>query len=238
MGVKKVNRKFLLVSLVILIIVLLYSVVILVTYVSCNYKQSLHKESSYCQFSIIKGYEYYEKLNPPMKIVEIERGTSVISAPSEVIEKADQYIISLIGENYFEDKFTLKESFSYPLSEKDRSSYSVIYDYLLGKVIVRLDLDKNIVKYQGPTKPYSFSISKEEAIRIAKSNGLQEPITAELVYGGKGYESDTGTITESYMWNVWSDKHSKGDPEIVYIDIDTGNILGVKTYLEVPIREY
>ena len=156
---------------------------------------------------------------------------SNIFVSPEIIEKANQYVISLVGEEYFKNKFTLS-NLSY------HSKNTIIYDYFLGQVTLRLNTEGNVREYQGPTKPYSFNIDKEEAVRIAKSKGLQEPITAQLVYGGLGFDSDAGTITESYMWDVSSQKYSEGNLWIIYVDIDTGDIIGVKTFVYAPVREW
>lgn len=178
------------------------------------------------------------EIEPSGEVVDVPaNATNTPQAPNEIIEKANQYIISLIGEDYFKDKLVFDKSISYSYSGKDASSYAVIYGYFLGQVLVRLNSKGEIVSYQGPTKSYSFNINKEEAIRIAKSRGLQEPIDAQLVYGGTGFGSDTGSITESYMWDISSGRISEGSLEIVYIDIDSGNIIGVKTFERVYLRE-
>ena len=58
---------------------------------------------------------------------------------------------------------------------------------------------------------------------------MYNPADAEIVYGGRGFQSDLGLITESYMWNTFSDVAEEGTPYVIYIDIDSGNIIGKLT---------
>lgn len=188
-------------------------------------------------FSLSENRSYGEEENiipTEPEMGEAKEGTPAGPISPEMVEKANQYIISLIGEEYFKNKFILYKSIS---DSSSGSSGVVIYNYFLGQVSLRINSNGIIREYIGPTKPYSLNINKEEAIRIAKSRGLQEPIDAQLVYGGIGFSSDNGSITESYIWDISSSKISKGNLEIVYVDIDTGDVIGVKTFEYIPLHE-
>ncbi len=145
-------------------------------------------------------------------------------APSWIIEKANNYMISLLGEDYFYNNITL-------VASSADSDYAVQYSHPnMSFIQVRLDTYGNVTKYRGPTKPYSFNLTEEQAIETAKNQGLMEPIEASIVYGGTGFSTDSGSIYENYMWHLYSGKYRSGRPNIVYVDVDNGNILGVKHF--------
>jgi len=154
--------------------------------------------------------------------------------PQSIITKANEYIISIVEQSYFNQYFEFIGGSVYSAG-KDGSSYSVLYKYLIPmedvavsapEIIVRLDMDGDVVSYRGPTKAYNFLKTKEQVLSIARKNGMYNPTGAEIVYGGQGYQSDSGLITESYMWDVFSDVVEEGTPYVIYIDIDSGNIIG------------
>jgi len=160
-------------------------------------------------------------------------------APQIIITKADEHIISKVGQSYFSEFFEFVNSSSYSQG-KDGSSYAVQYKYLIPEnnfrtgvgteqVIVRLSSNGDVVSYQGPLRAYEFVVTKERALSIARKNGMLSPTDAEIVYGGKGFRSDTGLITESYIWNVFSDSAEEGTPYVIYIDVDTEDMIGKLT---------
>ena len=172
------------------------------------------------------------------------------SAPQWAIIKADEYITSIIGKSYFDQYFQFVGSSSRGGSQKSPSSeyasgssgsdvkklsaYSVFYRYLIPyehgsraeSIYVHLNSDGNIVSYEGPIKPYKFLITKNEVYVIARNNGMVTPTGAEIVYGGIGFQSDTGTINESYVWDVSSNTAEEGTPYVIYINVDSGEVIG------------
>lgn len=162
-------------------------------------------------------------------------GVSIVKyppAPSWVVKRANNYMISLLGEDYFYNNITFVASFF-----KGPEHYAVEYRHPnISFIQVRLDSYGNVTKYIGPTKSYSFNLTEQQAIEIAKNYGLMEPIEAKIVYGSDGFQTDSGSIYENYMWHV---SHSggrslpAGNLEIVYLDVDNGNVLGKLTYRNV-----
>ncbi len=147
-------------------------------------------------------------------------------AASWIIDKANNYMISLLGEDYFYNNIKFVTSTTQGLNQ-----YAVEYRHpKIDFIQVRLDVYGNVTSYRGPTKPYSFNLTKEQAIEIAKSYGMMEPIEASLVYGGIGFQTDSGNIYESYMWHLYSKSYRSGRPNIVYIGVDNGEILGAKFF--------
>lgn len=178
----------------------------------------------------------------PIEAVPVTGGGKQV--PQSIITKANEYIISIVGQSYLNQYFESIGSSAYSV-DKDGSSYSVLYKYLIPavdgavraqEIIVRLDSKGDIVSYRGPTKPYKFLIDKEQALSIARKNGMYNPTNAEIVWGGQGFQSDSGLITESYMWNVFSDVAEEGTPYVIYIDVDSGNIIGKLTQGSTEIR--
>jgi len=109
-------------------------------------------------------------------------------APNWVIEKANTHIVSYVGENYFEANVSLKESYRVSFTFQE-DQFKIIYSYRIPlpaeeittkakEFITWLDKDGNVFDYTGPRKPYQFSITEEEAIAIAKNNGIQNPVEA------------------------------------------------------------
>ena len=152
-------------------------------------------------------------------------------SPDWIINKAEQYIISLVGKTYYNEHFSLVSS---AITGKGVTEYLVYYTFdfpenvqnSLGTGVntmqVKLDQKGNIVEYRGPTRAYNFLISKEQAITLAQKAGLKQPTNAEIVFG-KDHEIDEG-----YVWEVWTDVLNKGELEIVYLDVDTGEVIATK----------
>ncbi len=154
-------------------------------------------------------------------------------APSEIIAKADKYIISIVGQSYFDQYFEPLSSASMAAPDKDGSSYSVTYLYTAPEKVyrahgadVRLNINGDVVSYKGPDKPYQFLITREQVLNIAKNNGMTNPTDAAITYGGNGLQTDKGPIYESYVWVVSSDTAQQGTPYAMAIDVDSGMVLG------------
>lgn len=178
----------------------------------------------------------------PLKEHKVIEGKTT-SAPQKIIQIANNYIISLVGSDYFQQNFILVHTVdSGGTSPKDSSRYVVEYQYSLGnkifKTTVRLDESSSVILYTGPTSAIKLNISKEQAIEIAEDNGLEGALTADLVSGKNGFISDGGVIYEEYLWSVWTDRMDEnysGKPQQIYIDVKTGDILGIKTYEYYPV---
>ena len=176
-------------------------------------------------------------------------------APEWVLDKAKQHIISYIGEEYFNKHIFVKKSWTEPTVDKIGSKYRIYYDYKfrikgdLSETSIEFPLFLNPVgnlveyrdiKYRGPQKPYAFNISRNEAIEIAKENGLPiSNITIMIERDGKTYNETKITITrielglnfknlginESYIWYLETEDYQPGKPEAVYVDVDSGKVL-------------
>lgn len=157
-------------------------------------------------------------------------------APDFIIQKANEYIIGFVGKDYFNSYFSLNDSYKivYPVESfgKDlygKDQYIVGYFYNIPHkdvfrrdVGVRFDLDGNIAEYTGPKKPYKFLITKDQAIKIAKQNGIENI-------------EDWG-IHAWGNWEVYGPTTSEGwDRNTVYIDVDTGEVL--RRTIDTGIRE-
>ncbi len=183
---------------------------------------------------------------------------------AEVKESADNFIISLVGEDYFNQKISFIEMVQVsPLQLPDGSRYAlyeVVYSYDIplpdddlileprtAKTIT-LEIDDyyfRVSYYEGPTKPYKFLITKGQAIEIAESRGLENPVFAKIGhYAPSAIEPVNGTNVVNIAWVVSrlqfekegniSSEPSAGagivptvqKPDIVYVDVDSGEVLG------------
>ena len=73
---------------------------------------------------------------------------------------------------------------------------------------------------------------------IARDNGMEEPWEIEIYYGRQGYKSDTHIEPGSYVWGVWSQSCvTTGNIEGVFIDVDTGKVIGKKTSSSTCLEE-
>lgn len=160
--------------------------------------------------------------------------------PEEMITRANQYLILLVGQAYFDahiggpimDSVTGKTTIEYSIEYNLGGFFDVYYNdrhiedsfsISTSIVLVKLDQKGNVLEYRGPTKPYNFSISKEQAMNLAQKAGLKQPTGAEIVFG-KDHE-----INEGYIWDVWTDAFlDEGELEIVYLDVDTGKVMATK----------
>lgn len=102
-----------------------------------------------------------------------------------------------------------------------------------GQIKVEVDTEGNVVKYSGPSKPHQFLLSESQAIQVAEEYGLENITDAKKV----GIPSKDGYI---FVWAVDSKEIFSCEKVLIfehgsqnmcfsrgiYIDVDTGNILG------------
>jgi len=158
------------------------------------------------------------------------------AAPPEIIDKARRYIISEVGEDYFNTHFTFRDSITdYRI---ERGPYRVDFHYNISAgnyattetVMIYLDSEGNVTETIGvPTERslMPFKISREDAIRIAKKAGLPEAITGYDVaihyYGGE---------IDAYVWCVGlsfvpeSVSYTVGGAGVA-IDANSGKVYGI-----------
>lgn len=154
----------------------------------------------------------------------------MIPAPNWILEEARKYIVSYVGEDYFNEHIEIKKSQTNFNVDKIGAKYVIYPDYSFlikgdnGKTIIgfKMWLDENgkVIKYEGPTKPYQFAISKGKAINIAEGKGLPSGGFARIEMGS------TFGVNESYIWYASTEKFEPGTMA-VYIDVDSGKVLGV-----------
>ncbi len=183
------------------------------------------------QFSQAKGSGIVKPVEPSNK-------TLAEPTPTWVINKSAGYIKSFVGDDYFNQHFTLRGNES--LLSEGSILYRIFYlydipsEYLASPnprhVFVTLDKDGNIIDYLGPKKPRAFSITKDQAVNEGKQNGLKEPITAEI---DRVLASNS---IDGYVWVVIgaieqsSCRNIGGTQEClipgIYVDVDDGSIQG------------
>jgi len=126
-------------------------------------------------------------------------------APDWIKEKAEAFIIDLVGEEYFKDHFELINAGDWGMeSEKDGSRYSISYYYHFTDAItsmkIKFNEEGNVVVYTGPDKPYQ-PMGIEKATKIAKEFGmLDDSFEIKLRKGDSmiGDEHDDQT----YYWVI------------------------------------
>lgn len=171
------------------------------------------------------------------------------SAPKWVIDKINNYIISMVDKDYFTKYLNLMGSQTKVKLDKVGAKYILTYIYTHNlkdspkstpyqvehQFTLRVDSNGNLlayrgIKYRGPNKPYQFLISKDKANQIAKKYGLEEPFEVSLYYGNQGYNSDIPLKEGTYVWGAGAQKCvTKGNIESLFIDVDSGRIIGKKT---------
>ena len=142
----------------------------------------------------------------------------VTEVPSAVLNKANEFIISKTGEEFFNKYITpdfARTKYNPPYYEMAYRFYMPEKDYVVGEIKFITDSTGNVLKDKDiigipnyKQKPYecNFTVDKDSAIKIAKENGLKEGIKAW----------DVGFIwnpkRQIYVWHVLSTLHEqKGD---------------------------
>jgi len=176
---------------------------------------------------------YAQPQSPP---TEITGGpTFERPAPSTIIQKANEYVIGFVGEDYFNSKFSLNDSYTSSDVYLVKYNYNIPYSYVHTGVLLFIYVNNESIEfYEGPKKAYSFTITEQKAVEIAKNNGLQNPVdnpVIEYLYGvcetgglpRPSNKKPNCLIIDGYVWDV-----SGGDfnaRKTFYIDVDSGALL-------------
>lgn len=160
--------------------------------------------------------------------------TTATDAPKEFVDIAEQHIIKQVGLEHFNEYVDFIDSkegkggtyqiwFSYKIPFKENLGSSAKY------IRVFVASNKQITEYKGPKRAYNFTIDVDEALRITIEEGISFPTEAQVILTEKDISVDNGkTIPEErYMWKVWTDRPKAGEPTVIYIDFESGEIIGV-----------
>lgn len=153
-----------------------------------------------------------------------------VAAPSDIISKANNYITSLVGKEYFINNLNYSQSSDLGSVGKGGSRYWVAYTYKIpyefyigtNSVQVSLDGSGNVVSYRGPTKAHTFAITKENAEKIAYNNGLRASSFDAIIITGSSWN-----MAEDYIWliSATGQYESGATLSAVFLDVDTGKVL-------------
>ncbi|OIO81098.1 hypothetical protein AUJ84_01680 [Candidatus Pacearchaeota archaeon CG1_02_32_132] len=157
------------------------------------------------------------------------------------MDDAESYIVSYVSQNYFDEHIELLRSQTNSNIDKSGAKYRVVYNYGFNikgdytRIFIEfemwLDESGNVIGYDGPLKPYNFLISRMEAKRIANDAGMTKVDSQNIIFG-LGFRTDKGEINERYVWYLSSEETVKGEPEVIYLDLDTGDVIGILTKIE------
>lgn len=189
-------------------------------------------------FKVLDKFENEGEGKPAIGVpIELE------PAPDLFLNKTKEYMAFYVGEKYFDEHIFVKKSWAEPKVDKIGAKYGIHYTYKFKikedlnetsvQFILWLDPNGNLVEYRGieyrgPQKPYSFNISRREAEDIARKQGIGKIATIDVVFGLLFY-SNEGVINESYIWYVSSENPAEGEPEVIYIGVDSGEVVGILT---------
>ncbi|MBI1972910.1 hypothetical protein HYS50_02810 [Candidatus Woesearchaeota archaeon] len=129
---------------------------------------------------------------------------------------------------------------------KSEEWWIIVYDYnfkaqgqvdpMARIIVVYLDKNGKIVRYEGPERAYTFKLGVDDVKKIAREAGMETPNEAYIRAGWVGWLADDSLVLgdekESILWQVISNNPEVGTPEIVYIHPDTGEVLGIYTRQE------
>jgi len=149
--------------------------------------------------------------------------------PEEGFCISGEYIMGMVGRDYFDAHFERK-SF-----ESNTAYYAFFYGYShnhgtgnIGlSMWIRLGNDRNVIGRHVVTLPQEITVSMEQAIDIAKKNGLQDPLSAAPALAG-----------EKICWRVvWlhTPAEQDYDNQMVYgfdVHCTTGEVIGEHRYIQ------
>ena len=161
-------------------------------------------------------------------------------APDDIIQKAQDYVVELLGEDYFRSHFSFKNTFKvtdYSYAFGVEFWYNIPYEADISSKIALITFDKEgrILTYRGPKRAYTFAITKEQAIEAAQKAGVEKPEHAQIIYayslpqvGLPIQGQEEPEVIDSYVWFI---EGSLGEVfgmgrQMTYIDVDTGEVLG------------
>ncbi len=146
--------------------------------------------------------------------------------PEEGFSISDEYIMGMVGRDYFDAHFKRK-SF-----ESNTAYYSYIYGYSHNpgdielSMWVRLGNDRSVTGQHVVTSPQEITVSEEQAIDIGRKNGLKDPLSAAPVLVG-------GKICWRVVWQH-SPTEQDYDNQTVYgfdVHCTTGEVIGEHRYI-------
>ena len=139
---------------------------------------------------------------------------------------SDKYIVGMVGRDYFDAHFKRK-SF-----ESNIAYYSYIYGYSHNpgdielSMWVRLGNDRSVIGQHVVTTPQEITVSEEQAIDIAKKNGLKDPLSAAPVLVG-------GIICWRVVWQHTPTEQDYDNQTVYGFDVHctTGEVIGEHRYI-------
>ena len=146
--------------------------------------------------------------------------------PEEGFGIADEYIVGMVGKDYFDAHFK-REAF-----ESNTAHYSYIYGYshTPGNIVlsmwVRVGNDRNVIGQHVVTTPQEITVSIGQAIGIGRRNGLKEPLSATPILVG-------GIICWRVAWQHTPTEHDYDNQTVYGFDVQctTGEIIGEHRYI-------
>ena len=148
--------------------------------------------------------------------------------PEEGFHIADEYIVGMVGTDYFDAHFKRK-SF-----ESNTAYYSFFYGYSHNpgagdielSMWVRLGNDRSVIGQHVVTTPQEITVSEEQAIDIAKKNGLKDPLSAAPVLVG-------GIICWRVVWQHTPTEQDYDNQTVYGFDVHctTGEVIGKHRYI-------
>jgi len=164
--------------------------------------------------------------------------------PNWILEKGKSYIIFYVGEDYFDKHIFVDKAYF-----KGSWRYEIYYGY---RFKVKGDVSNTthyftlffspggdfIGKVKGPPeKRYSFNVSRADVIEAALGRDLPSADSVGVTYGPSIL--GTGNVSqESYIWSVGVEikNYNRDKPEVVYVDVDSGEVLGIYSSNRVLMR--
>lgn len=152
-----------------------------------------------------------------------QSGQGISDKPKQVTITKNEDISGADANNQGREVHVVTYRYSVPFSN----------EYLDGMALgirVVVDKDGNIIAYDGPEYPYQFKLSVDDVKKIARDAGMQQVSEMKIIPGWWGFMADNNKLLgegrESIMWQTVSSSAEVGAPEGIYIDVDTGKILG------------
>ena len=146
--------------------------------------------------------------------------------PEEGFGIADEYIMGMVGRDYFDAHLKRK------LFESNTAHYSYIYGYSHNPGEIELPMcvqvgnDRNVIGQHVVTTPQEITVSVEQAIDIAKKNGLKDPLSAAPVLVG-------GIICWRVVWQHTPAEQDYDNQTVYGFDVHctTGEVIGKHRYI-------
>ncbi|NMG83210.1 MAG: hypothetical protein GIS02_03260 [Methanosarcinales archaeon] len=159
--------------------------------------------------------------NPDLSVFLVKRIT-----PDEGFRISDDYIIGMVGVEYYNAHFK-KKAFD---SNTNIASYSFSYHYLIDKIgltlWVKLGYDRSVIGKHVVTTAQEVKVSLEQAIEIGRTNGLSDTISGHPVVAG-------GVLCWRVVWKHTPTREDYDAHTIYGFDIHctTGEVVGTHRYV-------